>query len=246
MAGSYKRLRNPYLNAPAHGKRVRTYSRVRSVPGYTRKVGNYGRYAGARSSDSELKFHDVDGNLGDTFFEDGVILNTSSINLIPQGVTESQRIGRKCTIKAIQWKGSIRLAEFVGSSLQPGMVLRMMVLMDKQCNGAAPTVTGVLETAHIYSYLNLVNSGRFKVLSDKTYRMDSKTSAGNGAANDNSSTRQPFNFYKKCNIPLEFDGATGAITEIRSNNLFILLIGEGIQDNMSLESKIRLRFTDGN
>ncbi len=59
----------------------------------------------------------------------------------------------------------------------------------------------------------------------------------------NSEVRQDYTFFKKVKIPLEFSAGTGAITEIRSNNLFVLLISEA--GAAGFESKMRLRFSDG-
>ena len=72
--------------------------RPRVVPGYTRSSGFYGRFA---KPNGEMKFHDVD--LDDAVIAAGANA-TASINLIAQGVTESTRVGRKCTITAINWR----------------------------------------------------------------------------------------------------------------------------------------------
>ncbi len=54
----------------------------------------------------ELKFHDLD-------IDDAVIAANGQIdpalNLIAQGVTESDRIGRKCTILSIGWRYTVIL-----------------------------------------------------------------------------------------------------------------------------------------
>ncbi len=223
---------------------VQTGTRGRGVAGFQRTAGFYGRYGALAGATAELKFHDVDADQGTADLSGGVIVNTSSINLIPQNVTEKGRVGRKCTIKSINWRGNLNQTLIAAAALRDDSEVRLMVVLDKQCNGAAPTVTGVLETGDIHSFNNLANKGRFRTLSDQTFRLSANSAAGNGTANDAPAVVMPFSWFKNCNIPIEFDAATGAITEIRSNNLFILMIASVAGSVISLDSKIRLRFTD--
>lgn len=213
--------------------------------GFTRTTGYFGRYnrrPTVARTDQELKFHDVDANVTVQDLSAGIIINTSSINLIPQGTTESTRIGRKCTLKAINFRGVLLLNETAATVLTSPQTVRIMLVKDAQCNGAAPTVTGVLETADYLSYNNLANKSRFHTLFDKSIQLNVQGAAGNGTANDSAARRYPVSFYKRCNIDLEFDNTTGAITEIRSNNLFLLIIASDNVASTSLDSKVRLRF----
>ncbi len=49
-------------------------------------------------------------------------------------------------------------------------------------------------------------------------------------------------FYKKCDMPIEFNNTTGAIAEIRSNNLGVMLGSSS--GAAGFTSKFRLRFSD--
>ncbi len=210
------------------------------VPGYTRTSGFYGRFSGTRGG--ELKFHDVD-------FDDAVVSSsgtvTASINLIAQGTTESTRIGRKCTLRSIGWHYTTSLPEGDADATPlPSDVLRVILFQDKQTNGATAAVLDLLETADYQSFNNLANSGRFRVLMDKKISLNyaSLASDGAGVVSSHQVLREA-QFYKKCNLPLEFGGITGAITEIRSNNVGILLISKN--NVAGFASKFRLRFSDG-
>lgn len=203
------------------------------TPGASRTSGYYGRY---NTKPTELKFHDVD--LDDAVVATGGTI-VPTINIIPQGTTEIQRIGRKCTITQIGWKYNYTLPN---TDVQTGTadVFRMIMYQDKQCNGATATVTGILESADYQSFNNLVNSGRFRTLCDKTFVISSSAGAYDGTNDEFGVVERHGTFYKKCNIPLEFDDTTGALTEIRSNNLGVLLISKtGL---VGFVSKIRLRF----
>ncbi len=195
----------------------------------------------------ELKFHDVDVDQAVGDQSAGVILNTSSINFIPQGVTDKTRIGRKCTIKSIGWRGQLQLAASATSTLGAPISVRLMLVQDKQCSGLVPTVTGVLESANYQSFNNLSNKGRFRTLYDKTFPLNTQAGAGDGTTDDSPAMNVDFSFFKDCNIVLEIadENTPPVIADIRTNNLFVLMINSTTGSRASLDSKIRLRFSDG-
>ncbi len=221
--------------------------RGRFANGRYRKVGYWGRYPGAGGSPygGELKFHDID-------FDDAVVANTGaianagSVVLIGQGVTESTRIGRKCTIRSIGWRYSYGLPEQDAvATPQAGDLLRVIMYVDKQTNGATAGVTDILETADYQSFNNLANKGRFRILCDKVHTINYSGLASDGAGVV-SQARPVYSgrFFKKMNLPLEFSGtaAPAAITEVRTNNIGILLISQG--GVCDFASKLRFRFSD--
>ncbi len=239
--------RQSQYRQPARGSKGRKTNggSTRFIPraqqGYTRTVGNYGRYA---PSGGELKFHDV--TVDDAAIaQNGTILNTGSINLIPQGITEITRVGRKCTIKSINWHYSLTSAETDGgaSATNPDVV-RIILYLDKQCNGATATITQLLRTDFFNSFRNLTESGRFRILMDKFHTLNCMAGGGNGTASDWAARITQGSFYKKCNIPLEFNNTTGAITELRSNNLGVLILSKA-GSGAIFASSVRLRFSDG-
>ncbi len=211
----------------------------RFTPGVDRTGGYYGRYAGP---DGERKFHDVD--LNDAVIAAGSTI-TSTINIIPQGVTERQRIGRKCTIRSINWRGYWSMPTRDAVSVPPaGDIVRIILYQDKQCNGAVITAGNLVESIAVNTFRDLANSGRFNVLMDKTEAFTYTGLASDGAGLVSAPPQiRKFSFYKECNIPLEFDSTTGALTEIRSNNLGVMIIG--LNGVAGFASSIRLRFSDG-
>ncbi len=199
--------------------------------------GYYGRYNVPVIKRGEFKFHDVamdDANISTT----GTILQ-DSVNLIAQGTTESTRIGRKCNIRNIHWRYTIQ--KDAESVLGGDDVVRVILYLDKQANGAAAAVLDILETADYQSFYNLANSNRFRILMDKTWDMNAHAGGGNGTAVDSFAFSRSTQFRKNCNIPIEFSSTTGALTEIRSNNIGVLTISERASTNF--ESNMRLRFT---
>jgi len=217
----------------------KTYARVKVVraAGRVRTGGYYGRFAGRGK---ELKFFDTALNFSiDTT---GEVPATGQLNLIPQGVTESTRVGRKATIKSIQIRGELAYNPSTGTG--GATLVSIMLVQDTQCNGAAAAVTDVLTANTMATALtNLENSDRFKIL--KQWRVPINTGAGAAAAF--ASVVKNWSYYKRCSIPIDFDStaSTGAIGTIRSNNLFLLAGADSLSDDaVAVGGTCRLRFSD--
>ncbi len=232
-------LYRPYARPKTVYKKRRTGSSS-FIPGVDRTGGYYGRYSGR---DGELKFHDVD--LDDAVVAIGGNV-TPTINIIAQGVTESTRVGRKCTIKSMNWNWIIRLPESDAQATPAGGdSIRIIVYLDKQCNGAAASATDLLETDDFQSYRNLANSGRFVFLMDKMITLNYQGMASDGAGVvSQANFAKTGVFFKKCDIPIEYDNSAsdGTLATIRTNNLGVMIVG--LSGTMTFFSKIRLRFSD--
>lgn len=123
-------------------------------------------------------------------------------------------------------------------------VVRLILYIDKQANGAAVSaVTDILETASWNSFRNLANQQRFQILSDRKFVMNYTNMASDAAGQfSTASVYKQIDKYWKVNAPIEFSATTGAIGEIRSNNIGVLAISA--TGRTQLLSKVRLRFSD--
>ncbi len=207
--------------------------------GFVRTAGFYGRYSGAGA---EMKFHDVT-------VDDGVVAASMNVQtallVIPEGNGESDRVGRKITIKKIGWRYEVLLPT-TATAADTSDVVRVMMILDKQANGALGTNTSVLEDDDYQSFNNLANSKRYRILMDKSYSITSQSGSGRGTTDtlsygDAVITAQ---WHKPCSIPIEYDNSatTGVITSIRSNNLFVIV---GSKSGVAgFRSKVRIRYTD--
>lgn len=216
--------------------RKTTVSRPRVIPGRTRTGGYFGRYKGPNK---ELKFFDT--SLSFNVDATGEVPATGQLTLIPQGDTESTRDGRMAYVKSIHIKGIARLEP--GASANAATVASVIVVLDTQCNGAAAAATDVYSTTNfpVSAFRNLANSARFKIL--KTFKMTFNSQAGVTTAY-NQLTRT-FEWYSKCNYPINYSSTAGAITEIRSNNIFLLAGTDGATDDLVVVGgNCRLRFFD--
>lgn len=239
-------------------KRKRSFRR-----GYNRTSGLYGRQRKRRRfARVEKKF--TDGELDqDPIGQAGVaIVNTSSdtpitttasLNGIVQDTGESERIGRKCTVTNILIRFNF---EFVNGQVLGTLAaantahetLRVIIYLDRQCNGTAATALQLLNTDTYNSYRNLANVKRFKILWDYHRSFNSTAIAAyNGA--DADSYRVIADYTKavsiKCFIPIEFDGTTGgALSSIRSNNIGIMIWSKHGGRMRVGDSPVRIRFID--
>lgn len=205
--------------------------RAAVTPGYTRTAGAYRR---SQPQAAEKKYWDVQvTNVGD--MTSGSVLN--SLNLIPQGTTDQKRIGNKITIRNINIRGQFSLDD-QGTGAFTSCIMRVILFVDKQCNGATATVADILTTADINSFRNMDQVERFVILKDKNYTLP--VTAAN-VLHTSDSTRT-WNISKKCNYDVHFSSTTGAITEIRSNNVGLLYITSNTIVNA--EGIARIKFTD--
>lgn len=228
----------------AAGKSARSASvaaRRAVVPGLTRTGGSYGRYGNrARSMGflPEKKYFDT--ALSFTFDSTGEVPATGQLTLIPQGDTESTRDGRKATIESIQIRAQLIFTPGAAASAAAADETHLYVVLDTQANGAAAAATDVFTgTNFATAMLNLNNSGRFRILKHFVHSWNVQAGVTTAYAN----LSKQIEFYKKCNIDVDWSSTTGAITEIRSNNIFLMAgSGLGTDDTISCNGTARLRF----
>jgi len=234
----------------------------RSPIGVVRTGGAYDRF-GSSSRGEELKYLDL--------VQAVVGVNTTgylaSLNPVAQGTGAQNRIGRKITIKSLQMKMGLLL----GGSTSTGStseVFRVLLVWDKQCNGVLATRDDILGPSATYqSFQYLENGDRFKILRDNKYtlvkaagvsvqaaytELPGTAAVPNGGGFTSPATtsfwseaRRDINYYVKLNMPIEFSSTTGAITEVRSNNLLVLVIPEhGVGSDSILSYTSRIRYED--
>lgn len=217
--------------------------------GKSRTSGYYGRYGIPSNSGTgkpEKKFFDgrVPLAVMTTATDRGSWAIIPSVNTIPQGTTASNRIGRQITTKSFHLRGWFETGAQASNDL-----FRMIIFLDQQCNGASIAIADLLSAGQdgtnydIFSYLNLANSKRFKVLRDWTGHVNS------GVWNVFGSNYglQTVRFDENINIevPIEFSSTTGNISEIKSNNIGIVFLSARGGDNVPKVGFVsRTRYTD--
>jgi len=161
------------------------------------------------------------------------------------------RIGSKTKMKSIQLRGTITQSATALESL-----LRMLIVYDKQANGAFPTIGQILETRDqsgaqsnsIYSNMKTESRDRFEIIKDSTWKAPSCTyTAGvqtNGPSYPGVDNEYEFNeFIKLKSRKTTYSASTGDIGDITTGSLFIIFIAS--QGNVwQCNWTARLRFYD--
>ncbi len=232
-----KRKRGQIRGRRITGRKRKRYRRRGFRRGFDRTGGYYGRY---RGPGFEKKFHQI--AIDDVAVAIGMNVQTDLLT-IPEGVGEEQRIGRRITIKNIGWHYTIKLLT-TSTPASTADHCRVMLVQDKQANGATAANTDVLDTSDVFSFNNLANSSRFRVLMDKNYSLSSQSGAWDGTNDQFGEYLIYDSFFKKVNIPIEYsnDLTTGVVSTIRSNNIIAIVGSQG--GFVKFDSIIRFRHTD--
>lgn len=166
---------------------------------------------------------------------------TGSVTLLngaAQGDDYNNRIGRKTTNVAVQLRG---ILQPVDASVEFNLS-RVMIVYDKQANGAAPAVTDILTAATATAHANLNNRTRFKILCDKQYATGSYDTTTGYAA---SITCKNVNLYKKINLPTIWSGTGATAGSIVNGAIYLVTIGTNAAGTgATLKTTTRIRFID--
>ncbi len=167
------------------------------------------------------------------------LINT--LNPVPRGTTLTNRIGRKIYIRSLHVFYTITLQSTAVLADMANEV-RILIVVDKQTNGAAAVIADVLETATTRSFHNLDHSSRFDYIWDKRFAL---TTVASGGTNSHEST-QCGKIFKKFKRPIvvEFEEpGTGVLSTITTHNLLCFLVST--RGNAEVDIKFRIRYTDG-
>lgn len=211
----------------------------RTGPGFTRRVGFYGRFGTGRGNNAQIekKFYDTALTLGATALLASTTNATGQLNVgLLQNATATGRVGQKITLKSIQ----IKLACTLAAGAVDTDIAHIWLVQDTQCNGAAATAADVFVAVGAVGnqMRNVENGARFKILKHFVFRMNAD--AGVAAAFGGDFQQQEC--FLQCNIPVTYNAATGAITEIKTNNLFFVYGSTAATATTS--GVARLRYTD--
>jgi hypothetical protein len=191
-------------------------------------------------SDKELKYWDTyraDINLP----VDGHVIPT--ICGIDQGTATTQRIGRQIKIVSIHFKGYIY--HFPSAALDCARLFRVILYVDKQCNGAPAEFTDIYTppggaNSNIFAYRNLENQKRFRVLADQYHKIETRVTddvLGFGRMLTH------FEFNKDVDIDINYTGGGITVTSISSNNIGMIVIADG-GSALQLDMTTRVRYVD--
>jgi len=161
--------------------------------------------------------------------------------LIPTAVGSGygQVNGNKYKLKKIRVRGDLLVPTVSDAAdVSQGRVVRLMLVRDKQPNGAQAQGEDVIQDMgtlgeNLHSFMRVAdNIGRFEILKDKTYVLN-VTSAGTDGASTNSvgfqTAKFKFNhmFKKPIDVSIRSGNATPTVAGTVNENIFLLLGGSG-------------------
>ena len=159
----------------------------------------------------------------------GVSTTPSVVHLsaIAVGDAEGSRTGNSLLSKYLYIKGSLLMN---GSAL--ATKVRLVFIRDKQQVGdTSPGYTDVYEAANTLAFLNKNTVGRFDVLFDKTYNLDTI----------NNQVVMP-DLYLKLNSHIRYNGT--ASTDIQKGGLYAMIISDQATNTPTCSIFARLMYVD--
>lgn len=151
------------------------------------------------------------------------------VNLMTQGTGQNSHVGRKVSLKSILLRSTSDITD----------VTRMVIIYDKECNGAAATAADIFSVNTLSSPLNLDQSDRFIVLAD-VFPM----AVGNGQYPSSNQGFPCYEIYRKMSLPMIFNTITTAtISAVNCGAIYVCTNAEGgtVTDEISY---VRVRYTD--
>lgn len=162
------------------------------------------------------------------------------LNTVAQGASNSQRIGKKWTMRSIQMRGAV-IAGTTGVLAQFTNIL----VYDKRPTGALPAITDILVSSNSNSFNNDNNVGRFRIIR----RWDGLIQGGQVLATNpvTEGSSQDFDYFVKLNLPVVNKAAgTGVIADIEEGALYLVTVGSAAPGTTAPNTGcgFRIRYTE--
>lgn len=149
------------------------------------------------------------------------------LNGIVQGPGNQQRVGRRLVLKSLVYRMYASTASEASPTNGP---VRVLVVYDRQANGAVPLNTDVLAQADFAGLMNLGYTDRFLIISDQIHQSE------NGPITVGEC-------YKKMSLEQVFIGTGGTITDISTGSILVFLAHVGASAAV-VNFNFRIRYVD--
>lgn len=163
--------------------------------------------------------------------------STNPLNAMVRGDTNATRDGNRIRIKKI----GMRLQYLDTASTDDGDVIRIIVLVDHQANGANPAVTDVLQSADVQAFRAAKTMKRFTFLFDRYIAWQPQTLdvAGTGFA----AHRGAITWFKDLDLDVEFRANSADIAGVSTNAIHLFAISQQASDT-TITWTSRVSFVD--
>lgn len=168
---------------------------------------------------------------------------------IAQGTSSTTRVGRCIYLNDLK----IRFKFIKVADIEQAVTVRVLVVKDKQSNGANATLGEVLDQdadADIQAFRNMDDPDRYAILHDETFTMNTQSGAGNGTTQNWPEMKVMKNvdikFYQPVQVTYDVGDATGANTTIRQNNIWVMVYTDRSSGTVSstMQMDSRVKFTE--
>ncbi len=171
-----------------------------------------------------------------------------SLSSVAQGDGETQRDGRRMEILSVHIKGFVILvAQEAAAAPINGQAIRLVLVLDKQTNGAQLNAEDVFTTTttDVNAWRNLQHSQRFRILKDvRIDLMPWGGTAGGTNSFDRGETKVLFEIHKvfKKPITVNHTGTTAVVASIADNSLHLIGVSTSATAcAVSYVSRVRFR-----
>lgn len=248
-------------------KRQRAYGQSYKYTGTSRRKrprrNSYRRASVARTRgalvNTERKYFDVSYDyanlpiISNTGWTAATRLSGNTTLCCPQqGTSIANRVGNKIWLHKISFRGQVDQNSITGLVPVAAGTVRIVILQDKQTNGALYSASDVLGSGpsgqSIDSFQNTDSFGRFKVLKDYTFNLAQPAVAWDGTNLQHNGDAKSLRFTIKFKKPIlvKFNNGNGGDVGDIIDNSFHIMCAQSNDANVStsIHWKTRAYFTD--
>lgn len=163
--------------------------------------------------------------------DDGIV---TLLNIIPQGTSNSERIGKNIALLGFQMRGKVEHS--TGSGAQS---MQYALVYDSMPNGTLPTASDIFTSTDSYGFPDDYNTTRYTVFRDQ--RFDMRNANGSSMIH---SIRDNINLNK---YTTQYGSlGTGSIADVYGGALYLVCMSDQplISTHPSMTVSIRLRYFD--
>lgn len=151
----------------------------------------------------------------------------TSASILSQGTTASTRVGQQVHVSRFYVTGVCTLPAASASDC-----VRLLFYVDKQADGANPTVTDLLETASFYAPYNMDKVGsRFRILSDRMIDLEAQ------AATVTTVTRS-FTIKTPLDFITYYQSNAGTISDVLKNGIGVIVISQAALASVAFNMQV--------
>lgn len=202
-------------------------------------------------SEADVEYKFLDTTVSGALDAVGAVAPTggNSLVLVAQGASESNRVGLKITVRSIDLRGFIYSRGVYTGAYPLFDVVVLYLVLDKQPNGAAPSVTDVFNGSLLtVCHVNKSNEDRFVILKKYVHPIVAYVidSAGGGLVGCSAAC---FDIHEDVEIPVYYTSTAASITNVKSNNICVFVgcsnHGMGQTANtLNISAEARVCYTD--